>query len=82
MAAEPWFSVAENDVFPEEMRHFLGLGSALEEVFSRHHGDLFEAEFWRWLQRRNRDGEEIDFFPYSRSQRLRAEAPEPEPVTV
>jgi isocitrate dehydrogenase kinase/phosphatase len=80
MAAEPWFSVAENDVFPEEMRRFLGLGGGLEEVFVRHHRDLFEAEFWSRLQERNREGEPIDFFPYTRAQRLRPEAPEPEPA--
>lgn len=80
MAAEPWFSVAENDVFPEEMRRFLGFESSLEEVFVRHHRDLFEAEFWRRLQERNREGEPIDFFPYTRAQRLRPEKPEPVPA--
>ena len=62
------------------MRRFLGLGRDLEEVFVRHHRDLFEAEFWRRLQERNREGEPIDFFPYTRAQRLRPEAPEPVPA--
>ena len=34
----------------------------VEEVFVRHHRDLFEAEFWSRLQERNREGEPIDFF--------------------
>ena len=37
MAAEPWFSVRENDIFPEEFPQFLGLpGSARTSLFERH----------------------------------------------
>ena len=41
MAAEPWFSVRENDIFPEEFPQFLSLpGSARTSLFERH-ADLF-----------------------------------------
>lgn len=71
MAAEPWFAVEENDVFPAEMRSFLGLDGALREVFEREHENLFDVEFWRTMQERNREGEVIDFFPYGEESRLR-----------
>ena len=71
MAAEPWFSVAEEDVFPEEFPAFLGLDGELFETFRRHHADLFDVEFWRDAQQRNRGGELLDFFPYSAERRLR-----------
>jgi isocitrate dehydrogenase kinase/phosphatase len=71
MSAEPWYSVAERDVFPEELQRFLGFDGHLREVFLRDHGNLFDPAFWRRLQERNRSGELIDFFPYSEARRLR-----------
>ncbi len=73
-SAEPWFTVSENDVFPEELSTFLELGGSLREVFDRHHADLFDLEFWQELQERNLRGEVIDFFPYATDQRLSAPA--------
>ena len=70
MAAEPWFSVSDSDVFPQELATFLELRGQLREVFDRHHEDLFDPTLWRTLQDRNRQGEVIDFFPYSADQRL------------
>jgi isocitrate dehydrogenase kinase/phosphatase len=71
MSAEPWFSVEEHDVFPEELRSFLGLEGRLREVFEEHHGELFDVGFWRGMQERNRRGEIIDFYPYGEERRLR-----------
>jgi isocitrate dehydrogenase kinase/phosphatase len=68
MATEPWFTVGEDDIFPEELRSFLGLSGRLERLFMQHHGEIFEVDFWRTMQRRNREGEIIDVFPYSHSQ--------------
>ncbi len=73
MAAEPWFSVAENDVFPEELGKFVGLTGDLRELFEEHHGDLFTVDFWRAIQERNRGGEVLDFYPYGAESRLRSE---------
>ena len=78
MSPEPWFSVADEDVFPEEMRSFLGLRADLEEVFLRHHSDLFETSYWRRMQERLARGEVIDIYPYSLDRRLRAD---PRPPT-
>ena len=71
LESEPWFSVAENDVFPEEFRRFLGLPARLREVFEEHHGDLFTPKFWKELQRMHRVGAIPTFFPYPRDEQLR-----------
>jgi len=71
MATEPWYSVADRDVFPQELQRFLGFDGRLREVFLREHGNLFDPAYWRSLQQRNRSGEVIDFFPYSEARRLR-----------
>jgi len=71
-AAEPWFSVAEHDIFPEEFRAFLALPGAAGAAFLEAHGDLLTVEFWRRMQELARRGEVVDIFPYRPSRRLRA----------
>jgi isocitrate dehydrogenase kinase/phosphatase len=68
--AEPWFMVAENDVFPEEMGSFLGLAPHLREIFLEHHGDLLTPEFWWRTQDQIRAGVWIHIRPYSEAERL------------
>jgi isocitrate dehydrogenase kinase/phosphatase len=71
LASEAWFAVDELDVFPEELRTFLGLQGRLREAFLREHSDLFEIEIWQRLQELHRKGEIVSFYPYSRERRLR-----------
>ena len=71
LAAEAWFAVDEHDVFPEELRTFLGLQGRLREAFLREHSDLFEVEIWQRLQELHRKGETVSFYPYGRERRLR-----------
>jgi isocitrate dehydrogenase kinase/phosphatase len=70
MAAEPWFGVAEDDIFPAELLTFLGLRGPLREAFLREHADLFGIELWQGLQERLRRGEVVSFYPYSPERRL------------
>ncbi len=70
MSAEPWFSVHENDIFPEEFPTFLGLSGSVREAFMKHHAELFEMGFWRDIQNRLKEGELISVFPYGRANRL------------
>ena len=71
MASEPWFSVGEADIFPEEFRSFLGLSGDLREIFEKHHANIYEAGFWTSIQDRIAAGELIDILPYGPGQRLR-----------
>lgn len=70
MDAEPWYYVAENDIFPEEFKSFLDLEGELREIFLKLHGDLFGAAFWQGIQNRIKAGEVLDIFPYKPNQRL------------
>ncbi len=70
MAAEPWFYVDENDVFPEEFRNFLGLPAPLEKVFLEHHADLFGIDFWLQAQQAIQAGNLLHIYPYADSCRI------------
>src|SRR6476646_7259756 len=70
-AAEPWFSVGENDVFPEEFHAFLVPPGEVREAFLEAHGDLLDVAFWHRVQQRLGAGEVVDVFPYRRSALLR-----------
>jgi isocitrate dehydrogenase kinase/phosphatase len=70
VADQPWFAVAENDIFPEEFRRFLWFPGPLREVMEEQHGRLFTPEFWQELQQRTRAGELLDFYPYSQKKRF------------
>ena len=70
MAAEPWFSVSERDVFPEEFRSFFLLPGALGEAFLERHADLLEVDFWRRMQSRQASGEVVEVLPYREERRL------------
>jgi isocitrate dehydrogenase kinase/phosphatase len=70
IAAEPWFSVHENDIFPEEFPRFLRFRPDLLETLVDHHGDLFQAVAWRRVQTALRAGNILDIFPYGADKRL------------
>jgi isocitrate dehydrogenase kinase/phosphatase len=69
-AAEPWFYVGEQDVFPEEFKAFLVPPGGLRDAFLKSHGDLLDVSFWLGVQRRVVGGEVVDVFPYRREARL------------
>jgi isocitrate dehydrogenase kinase/phosphatase len=71
LAAEPWFSVGENDVFPEEFHAFLVPPGEVRDAFLEAHGDLLDVAFWHRVQERLGAGEVVDVFPYRRSELLR-----------
>jgi isocitrate dehydrogenase kinase/phosphatase len=70
ISAEPWFSVRENDVFPEEFLNFLSLPGPTRAALLEQHADLFHPDFWRSVQRKLREGEIPEVFPYRPERRL------------
>jgi isocitrate dehydrogenase kinase/phosphatase len=70
MAAEPWYSVAPNDVFPEEFGSFLLADPEVRQAFMRHHPDLLDAELWRGIQADVASGLQRDVFPYADDRRF------------
>jgi isocitrate dehydrogenase kinase/phosphatase len=70
MAAEPWFSVRPNDIFPEEFPNFLWFPEAARKALCARHGDLFRPDFWRGVQEKIRAGELPEIRPYAPERRL------------
>ncbi|PYL06610.1 MAG: bifunctional isocitrate dehydrogenase kinase/phosphatase [Verrucomicrobia bacterium] len=70
LAAEPWFTVHDNDIFPEEFLNFLAFPQAARKVLLDQHGELFRPDFWRAIQQKLRAGELPEIFPYTQERRL------------
>jgi Isocitrate dehydrogenase kinase/phosphatase len=70
MSGEPWYSVARNDVFPEEFGTFLLGNPETRRAFLKHHADLLEPEFWQLTKQKILDGFVPDFFPYPEEMRF------------
>ena len=68
-AAEPWFSIGANDIFPEEFAIFLFAENRTRQAFLKYHKDLLDAEFWIQKQNNIKAGIYEDVFPYP--QRIR-----------
>ncbi len=69
-AAEPWYSVGPNDVFPEEFATFLFGNPIWRQIFMRQHPQLLDAGYWRQLQATVAAGGFPDIFPYRREIRF------------
>lgn len=63
-AAEPWYSVAPGDVFPEELATFALANPRYRKAFMLHHADLLEASYWKKCQEDVAKGVYVDVFPY------------------
>ena len=70
ISSEPWFSVRDNDIFPEELPSFLYFPAPAREVLLERHGDLFQPEFWQRTQDKIRAGDLPEIFPYALERRL------------
>jgi isocitrate dehydrogenase kinase/phosphatase len=66
LSGEPWYSIGENDVFPEEFRAFMVPAGPLRQVFLNHHEDLFDVRFWKEMQSLHSHGGMADLYPYRR----------------
>ncbi|MDH3535682.1 MAG: bifunctional isocitrate dehydrogenase kinase/phosphatase [Gammaproteobacteria bacterium] len=63
-AAEPWYSIAANDIFPEQFATFLFADNRVRQAFLKYHRDLLDADFWICKQENIRAGIYEDVFPY------------------
>lgn len=71
LSAEPWYSVGPHDVFPEEFETFLFNSPRLRNTFRELHGDLYTVDYWQDVQRRIREHQVMDVYPYRRRRRFR-----------
>ncbi len=63
-AAEPWYSVAPGDMFPEELATFALANPKYLKAFKMHHEDLLTASYWQQSQKNVADGVYEDVYPY------------------
>ncbi|SIQ64113.1 isocitrate dehydrogenase kinase/phosphatase [Aeromonas sp. RU39B] len=70
LSSEPWYSVAPNDIFPEEFATFLLQKPLVREIMLALHKEMFEASFWQGLQQKIQGGHIEDVFPYRRRKRF------------
>ena len=70
MQAGTWYTVADNDIFPEEFRLFFSGNTKARKMFEEMHSDLYQVEFWQDLQKKIRGGYVLDVFPYRRAKRF------------
>ena len=59
-----WYSVGENDVFPEQFLNFAFPVDRDRRLFLLYHEALVYPEFWQETQRRIREGQQADIYPY------------------
>ena len=69
-AAEPWYSVAPGDMFPEELATFALANPAYLKAFKIHHQDLLTADYWKKCQEDVANGIYKDVFPYPHKYRF------------
>jgi isocitrate dehydrogenase kinase/phosphatase len=70
-ASEPWYSIAANDIFPEQFLMFLFTNQRLRQSFLKYHRDLLDPAFWIQKQENIRNGIYEDVFPYPQTIRFR-----------
>jgi isocitrate dehydrogenase kinase/phosphatase len=69
-ASQPWYDVADNDIFPEEFPLFFSGNRNAREAFDKLHADIYEVNFWLDLQTKIKQGFVGDVFPYRRKYRF------------
>ncbi len=70
MASTPWYSVADNDVFPEEFRLFFTGNATARKIFEELHDDLYDYRFWKAMQEKIASGTVESVYPYRRIKRF------------
>lgn len=70
MQSGTWYTVDDNDIFPEEFRLFFSGNHKAREMFEAMHSDIYEVDFWQDLQGQIRNGVVVDVFPYRRAKRF------------
>ncbi|CAN5185772.1 bifunctional isocitrate dehydrogenase kinase/phosphatase [soil metagenome] len=81
MSAEPWYPIAKNDVFPEQLGTFLLGNEKVKKYFMKHHADLLTPEYWQARKQRIMEGHVDDVFPYPQEIRFSNQISQATPAT-
>ncbi len=71
MSDQPWYSVEENDVFPETFGPFFFANENDMKLFRKDHAELMTAEWWKKTKADIESGDQADIFPYPKSRRFK-----------
>ncbi len=70
MQSGTWYTVAPDDIFPEEFPLFFSGNTKARKMFEQIHAELYDVSFWTGLQEQIRNGYVVDVFPYRRAKRF------------
>lgn len=71
MSDTPWYSVAENDVFPETFGPFFFADPHDMALFRKDHEELMTATWWKSVKEHILSGDQADLFPYPKKVRFK-----------
>lgn len=60
-----------NDVFPEEFKSFMAPDGPMGDIFLAEHDELFDAKYWRSIQKKINNKVYVRFFAYDKFKRFR-----------
>jgi len=67
----PWYSVEENDVFPETFGPFFFANEKDMVLFKKDHAELMTAAWWKRVKENIESGQQADIFPYRQKWRFK-----------
>ncbi|MGQ9426787.1 bifunctional isocitrate dehydrogenase kinase/phosphatase [Gilvimarinus sp. F26214L] len=70
LSSTPFYTVRENDIFPEEFRLFFAGNEKARKAFESRHSDLYDYRYWQQIQHQVQEGFVADTFPYRRRKRF------------
>ena len=71
MSDTPWYSIEENDVFPETFGPFFFAHEKDMALFKQDHYELMTAAWWKQVKQDIESGGQADIFPYRQNRRFR-----------
>jgi isocitrate dehydrogenase kinase/phosphatase len=71
MSDTPWYSVEENDVFPETFGPFFFADASDMKLFKMNHSALMDPAWWKQVKENILTGQQQDIFPYADKKRFR-----------
>ncbi|GAB1269541.1 bifunctional isocitrate dehydrogenase kinase/phosphatase [Aurantivibrio infirmus] len=70
MSTTPFYTVRDNDIFPEEFPLFFAGNEKARQAFESRHSDLYDYKYWQKIQDQVKTGFVGDTFPYRRRKRF------------
>ena len=71
MSDVPWYSVQENDVFPESFGPFFFASEKDMRIFKKEHAELMDPAWWNRVKESITAGDMADVFPYPQKRRFK-----------